>query len=245
MKSKIKTMGSRQTVTDEEIQRYMDFDKLLAEKDKFTIRQKKVSVLRNAGFGLAGIAIGVTLFIYFIGRSTGEQTSHEETKNAVSIPEQPLEAPTRDVVIETIKPDPKTSANEAEPLANQEKKTTPKNDSKVSSEKASGEPVYTQAEPLNGYPDLYAYFDNELTYPQEAIKDSVQGVITVIFSINKAGKAENVQIENSLGIAFDREVLRVMEKMPPWKPASYNGDPVKSKVSLPLTFRLQKLNNKD
>jgi TonB family protein len=103
------------------------------------------------------------------------------------------------------------------------------------------EGVYIQAEPVNGYPDLYAYFDRELTYPKEAMKDSVAGIVTVKFTVDKEGRARNVLIENSLGILFDQEVNRIVHEMPAWKPATYNGSPVTSKISIPLTFQLQKI----
>jgi periplasmic protein TonB len=96
---------------------------------------------------------------------------------------------------------------------------------------------------VNGYPDLYAYFDRELIYPPAATRDSTQGIVTVLFSINAQGKADDIRIENSLGKEFDDEVFRVIRNMPLWKPAYYNGKIVKSKVSLPLTFKLTKVSS--
>ena len=105
--------------------------------------------------------------------------------------------------------------------------------------------AFVQAEPVNGYPDLYAYFDRELKYPQEALKDSLQGVVTVIFTVSLQGEPEGIRIENSLCEPFDREVFRVLGNMPLWAPATYNGKPVESKVSLTLTFHYKKVNAKD
>jgi TonB family protein len=104
--------------------------------------------------------------------------------------------------------------------------------------------VYIQAEPIDGYPHLYAWFEKSLVYPNEAIKDSIQGVVTVVFSIDEKGRAQNIHIDNSLGKAFDDEVYRLMTNMPLWKPASYNGHYVRGKISLPLTFEIKKLNSK-
>jgi TonB family protein len=100
--------------------------------------------------------------------------------------------------------------------------------------------VYRQAEPRDGYPVLYAYFEKNLVYPRAAVKDSVEGVVNVVFSIDAEGKPKNITIENSLGPLFDQEAVRLLNNMPLWKPASYNGKVVPSKISLPITFALNK-----
>ena len=89
---------------------------------------------------------------------------------------------------------------------------------------------------MNGFPALYQYFDTELHYPAEALKDSIHGIVTVKFVISEAGKTDQITIVTPLCPPCDREALRVIEHMPPWKPATHNGKPVASKVSVPLTF---------
>jgi TonB family protein len=99
--------------------------------------------------------------------------------------------------------------------------------------------VYTEAEPLSGYPDLYAYFQKELKYPVEALKDSIEGIVSVSFVINRNGKPEQIKILHSLGAAFDSEAIRVISAMPEWKPASLNGKPMPARISMPLTFQVE------
>lgn len=111
-------------------------------------------------------------------------------------------------------------------------------DSNVVNPKA--EAVYIQAEPIDGYEALYAYFGKELIYPEAAVKDSVEGVMVVKFLINKEGKPEKIQTSGSLGVLFEKEAVRLIEHMPLWKPATLNGKPVVSRLSIPLTFQLQK-----
>lgn len=248
MKSKIKTMKSRQDVKDDEIQHYMNFDKLLLEKEKFLIRQKKLRLLRNGSIGVAVIAIGVVLVSFLINRD-----DEKSNVNPVTI-EYEQENVKQTPVAESNQQEQTNVAdnNEAENKSNGKQNRSAKIEQQAAPAKKSVEDksqettparenVYVQAEPINGYPDLYAYFDRELAYPQEAVADSVQGVVTVIFSIDPQGKAQHIQIENSLGRAFDREVFKVLANMPPWKPASYNGQHVNSKVSIPLTFQVKKV----
>jgi protein TonB len=103
-----------------------------------------------------------------------------------------------------------------------------------------GNDIYVQAEPVDGYQQLYEYFNRHLTYPPAAIKDSVEGVQTVSFQINVEGKPEMIQVKQSLGVPFEIEAARLIENMPAWKPATLNGKPVASQVSLPLTFQLRR-----
>jgi protein TonB len=123
-------------------------------------------------------------------------------------------------------------------------KQTPesKESTALPAETAKADVGYVEAAPAKGYPDLYAYFEKELTYPEEAMSNPVEGVVTVAFTITRKGKIENINIDNSLGELFDREAMRVITQMPDWKPASYNGKPVSSTVSLPLTFQYKKMN---
>jgi protein TonB len=82
-----------------------------------------------------------------------------------------------------------------------------------------------------------------LQYPEEGLKDSIQGVVTVSFIINEIGSPEKIQIENSLGEAFDRETIKMIEQMPRWNPATVNGKPIASRLAIPLTFQIKKINN--
>ena len=84
---------------------------------------------------------------------------------------------------------------------------------------------------------------HNLEYPSDGLNDSIQGVQTISFVINTAGKPEQIQVVNSLGEPFDRESRRLIENMPAWKPATLNGKPVESKISIPITFQIQKIKN--
>jgi TonB family protein len=101
--------------------------------------------------------------------------------------------------------------------------------------------TYVQAEPLDGYTQLYAYFSEHLTYPFQSVKDSVEGIEMVSFIIDEGGKPTNILITHSLGAPFDEEARRVIKEMPAWRPATLNGDPVASQLSVPLTFQLNRI----
>jgi TonB family protein len=247
VKGKIKTMKSRQEVTDDELHDYMNFDDLLHKRNKIAARHRTI---RKIGLGVFAL-LSVTIALVFFQINRFSQQAQQSI-------------PVNSKIVERANTQHMEQHQKAVP-SRKEKILENENNKHASIVKKHGEPVgsdmevdgqngamdsqssafvYVQAEPVNGYPDLYAYFDRELVYPQEAMGDSVEGKVVVIFSVDVNGMPQNIQIENSLGDTFDREVLKVMKNMPLWKPATYNGKHVNSKVSIPLTFELENVDKK-
>lgn len=246
-------MNAKPEITDGEIQSYMDFDKLLRQKAEAKDSHKR-RLIKRIGLGASGAAL---LAIWFFYQPLKETPSTDETGSEA---QQSVQAPlntAHDSVFSSGVDQPSSGnvRQQKKPTANNnktgtaEKVNTPaKVEATVKADSATkiGDmvrpmPVYAQPEPVDGYPALYTYFSQELTYPAEAVADSIQGVVTVVFSINPEGRPEKITIEQSLGVPFDREAIRVIENMPLWKPATYNGKPVASKISLPLTFNIKKI----
>lgn len=246
-------MKTRPEITDEEIRSYMDFDRLLEIH-----KNSPSGGFRGARYAIAvALMVGAGLSYWFLVRTNSDETKPaNETKS-----EETFKTPSAAVDDSMVK------KNNAQQSASGSSGTVKKEDTKQTStpalkpEKAQSntndsdknekaltpaitppaEPVYAQAEPVDGYPNLYEYFRRELKYPAEAMKDSIQGEVTAIFTINADGNPERITIENSLGPAFDREAVRLITNMPEWKAATYNNKPVASRMSLPLTFQIKKI----
>ena len=60
--------------------------------------------------------------------------------------------------------------------------------------------------------------------------------VAVRFFVGTDGSISGMEVIQSGGIAFDEEVLRVLKKMPRWKPARQNGEPVAITFTQPVTF---------
>ena len=78
-----------------------------------------------------------------------------------------------------------------------------------------------------------------LNYPQDALREGVQGRVTVSFIIEKDGSVTNVKIENHLYDSLDDEVLRVVKVSPKWIPGEIDGKKVRTRIVLPVEFRLK------
>lgn len=241
MKQKIKIMKHKPGLSDEEIRGYMDFERLM-ERRKLATRSGKLYRVITRTVPLVAIT-GIAAWFIFFSNRTSLQSVTKDGENKKNHPVQKMD----EQVPTTTKPEQSTANNVK----------TDKSDVKLSTKKErkeaevlalkdnASEDVYVQAEPLDGYASLYDYFNTNLVYPSESVKDSTQGVQTVSFVINSEGKPENILVKQSLGEPFEKEARRLIENMPLWKPATLNNKPVPSQVSLPLTFQIQKVKIKE
>jgi TonB family protein len=239
--TQIKVMKSKPELKDEEIRSHMDFDKLLqmhksAGAGLISTTPKWVTI---AAYVVPTVVVITTvLYVTAPWKTTEHQPNQNpeqvtqlvmdsvastETKISEPSTEEPVVKPSSEIIqrTEAIK----TEDNKVAVQTDKRKLTIAK---------------FTQAEPVDGYPALYEYFNRDLKYPQEMVKDSIEGVVTVSFAINEFGKPESIKIQNSLGEAFDKESIRVIENMPVWKAATIDGKATVTRMSIPLTFRIIK-----
>ena len=240
MKQKIKIMEQRPQLSDEEIRSYMDFDRLMADK-KLAANKPKYRYLKWIVPAIAVTGVFTWLVFNYADENTKQShdvtTDQAETNVAVN-PVDPSISSSETTAASPVKEEPKAT----ERTATKSSPVGPQEEVQTSPENAPADDNYVQAEPMKGYSSLYAYFNSNLVYPAEALKDSIQGVETVSFVINKEGRPEKITIKQSLGEPFEKEARRLIENMPLWNPATLNGKPIPSQVSVPLTFQIQKVN---
>ena len=83
-----------------------------------------------------------------------------------------------------------------------------------------------------------------LKYPASALENGVQGVVTVEFIIEKDGKVSNVKVLRGVDEVLDAEAVKVVSASPKWKPGKYDGEKVRTSISIPIEFRLEKRSNR-
>ena len=241
-------MSTKPEVTDDEVRSLMNFNALL-EKHRVTQKQK-LSVRKFIKGVIALSAIGtISFFTYWIVRPEEQKEIGGTTGNHTNQPEKVVVSEDSATVIVT----PQQPQDEKQVSVNDNKKNSSSGKLKTISPARKHDalpttennneiaPVFVQAEPVEGYPSLYEYFSRELAYPATRLKDSISGVVSVVFTIAKDGRAEKISIEQSLGKEFDDEAIRLIQNMPQWKPATYSGKPMPSRISLPLTFQVKKI----
>lgn len=77
----------------------------------------------------------------------------------------------------------------------------------------------------------------KMRYPIIAKKAGIEGRVILQFVVNKEGEVENPIVARGIGGGCDEEAIRVI-RAAQFKPGSHQGEPVRVKMSLPLTFRL-------
>ena len=93
--------------------------------------------------------------------------------------------------------------------------------------------------PDGGLPGLMRYLTRHIRYPMLAQRNRIQGRVLCQFIVNADGSIADVQVMTGVHPALDREAVRVLSAMPPWKPGKLKGKPVRVRFTLPVEFRLQ------
>ena len=78
----------------------------------------------------------------------------------------------------------------------------------------------------------------KLKYPPKCKKEKIEGFVIVQFVVEKNGKVSNVKAIRSPHPDLAETAIRTMRKMPKWTPGKVGGKAVRSKLNLPVRFRL-------
>lgn len=85
---------------------------------------------------------------------------------------------------------------------------------------------------------LQSWVYKYLKYPTSAIEQKVQGQVLVSFVVEKDGSVTNVQVERGVDDRLDDEAVRVISVSPKWIPGQIRGRKVRTRIVIPVEFRL-------
>ena len=91
---------------------------------------------------------------------------------------------------------------------------------------------------IGGAAAMQLFISEEVRYPQEAIEMGDQGIVYVSFVIEKDGSVSNIDIARGVTKKIDREAKRIVRSFPKWKPAENAYGKVRTRVRLPIVFKL-------
>jgi periplasmic protein TonB len=105
------------------------------------------------------------------------------------------------------------------------------------------EKVYTWLEEMPKFPggdsELMKFFSQNLVYPEIAKRAGVEGKVILSFIVDKNGNIVDVKVAKSIGAGCDEEAMRVLKIMSRWIPGKQNGNPVVTRMNLPVVFKLR------
>ena len=111
------------------------------------------------------------------------------------------------------------------------------------------EDVYENVEVMPEFPggmdSLIAFLGSNISYPDDAKKEGIEGKVFVDFIIDKEGSVREVSAKNKIGYGCDEEAVRVISLMPAWKPGYKDGKAVNVNYTIPISFKLDGNKEKD
>ncbi len=103
--------------------------------------------------------------------------------------------------------------------------------------------VFEYVEQMPSFPGgtaaLMQYLSKNIKYPPFAEENNIQGRVICTFVVERDGSVSDIRIAKSVDPSLDKEAIRVVSGMPKWIPGRQNGQMVRVKYTLPVTFRLQ------
>lgn len=103
--------------------------------------------------------------------------------------------------------------------------------------------VFEYVEQMPSFPGgdvaLMQYLSKNIKYPPVAEEMGIQGRVICTFVVERDGSVSDIRIARSVDPSLDKEAMRVVSAMPKWIPGRQNGQMVRVKYTLPVTFRLQ------
>lgn len=106
----------------------------------------------------------------------------------------------------------------------------------------SDESIYRFVEVMPEYPGgtdaMNIFLVHHIEYPEAARNHHIQGTILVEFVIEKDGAVSNVTVKNSVHPLLDSAAVKAVRQFSNWKPATNQGNAVRSYFTIPITFQL-------
>ncbi len=85
--------------------------------------------------------------------------------------------------------------------------------------------------------DLQKFMAENFTYPEEALKRNITGIVKLNFIVEPHGRISNIRTIEHVGAGCTEEAIRLV-KLLKWKAGIYNGKSVRVTVNMPITFGL-------
>ncbi len=89
-----------------------------------------------------------------------------------------------------------------------------------------------------GEAKLMEWVKSHIQYPEEALRDSIEGRVIVQFDIKTNGSIDNIDVARGKHPALDAEAIRVVKTLPDFEPGKLHGKIVECRYTLPVTFKL-------
>jgi TonB family protein len=109
---------------------------------------------------------------------------------------------------------------------------------------AISDSVYEKVDQMPEFPggkdNLTKWLKNNVHYPQKAKQANITGEVTVSFVIDEKGSPVDIKVIKDIGGGCGEEAIRLINRMPVWKPGKQSGKNVKIRFEVPVKFEAEK-----
>lgn len=153
------------------------------------------------------------------------------------------------IVVDSVKPEDEVrliTADDAQTVVqNEEVIDMPKEVQQEILDEEPEEVPFTVVEEMPSFPGgnaaLLKYVFENVVYPEIARENNIQGRVTVKFCVTATGGVSQIMVMKGVDAELDKEVVRVISTLPPFKPGKQSGKPVPVWYVIPITFRLNQM----
>ena len=89
-----------------------------------------------------------------------------------------------------------------------------------------------------GYENLKQFVKANISYPEEAKKNKIKGVVAISYVVEKDGSVSDIKVRRGLGYGCDEEAIRIARLMK-FKPGKHKGEIVRVPYQLMVGFTLE------
>jgi TonB family protein len=105
-----------------------------------------------------------------------------------------------------------------------------------------GDEIYDEVDshprPAGDMASFYQFVSEHLLYPNQARREGVEGRVFLEFIVDTDGSITKVKTIKGIGGGCDAEAERVMKLAAKWSPGVHQGQNVKVRMILPISFKL-------
>src|SRR5687767_1030450 len=105
---------------------------------------------------------------------------------------------------------------------------------KLFAQESNEDEVYEFCDELPTFKDYQNYFAENISYPDEALNNNIQGTVYLDIIVGKTGEIKSVIVRKDPGHGLGEEAKRVVSEMPHWSPGMQNGKPVNVRITIPI-----------
>ncbi|MBR5695292.1 MAG: energy transducer TonB [Paludibacteraceae bacterium] len=176
-----------------------------------------------------------------VDNTTQDDQDQPEPEPEPEQPQETPEVPDIKVVDDTVKT---TGTIKAEVEGQNKPDDMPKTQFKDDDEEGANEVPFIKVDKKAQFPGgqekLKEYLSKNLSYPQIAMDEGIEGKVFVKFVVSSKGTIKDVKVIRSVDPALDQEAIRVVTSMPNWTPAEQHNKPCASYFTLPVNFVLNR-----